>query len=65
MDSVLDKVAEAFKAGSRFLDDDERMILAAATETVLLEKQAGRLGELSEDQIVLLSAAVADNLLKE
>ncbi len=65
MDSDLNKVAEEFMGGSLFLDEDERLVLAAATETVLLEKQAGRLGDLDEIQIVLLGAAVADELLKE
>lgn len=65
MEPVLDKVAEGFKAGSQFLDTNERMLLAGATETVLLEKQAGRIGDISPEQVVLLSAAVADELLKE
>ena len=65
MDSDLNKVAEKFMEGSQFLDEEERVVLGAAMETVLLEKQAGRLGDPVENQIVLLGAAVADELLKE
>ena len=65
MDSDLNKVAEKFMEGSQFLDEEERVVLGAAMETVLLEKQAGRLGDPDENQIVLLGAAVADELLKE
>lgn len=65
MDLDLDKLAASFKVGSRFMDDGEQTVFAAAVEHVLLEKQAGKLDELSEDQILLLSAAIADELLKE
>lgn len=61
----LEKLAERFKVASKFLDQDESILLAAAVETVMLEKQAGRLGKLSEDDVVLLGAALADELMKE
>lgn len=59
------KLAESFEVAGRFLNEDERLILASAVETVALEKQAGRLGDMSEEDIVLLGAALADVLLKE
>lgn len=64
MSPDFEKLAESFEVGSAFMDDDERLLLSAAIETVLLEKQAGRLPELDEDSVVLVSAAVADQLLK-
>lgn len=65
MSTDFEKLAESFEVGSAFMDDDERLLLSAAIETVLLEKQAGRLPELDEASVVLVSAAVADQLLKE
>lgn len=61
----LEKLAARFKVGSRFMNEEERTVLAAAIETAVLERQAGRLGEIDEDGLVLLGAAVADELLKE
>lgn len=59
------KLAACFEVASRLLDQDEKLLLASAIETVGLEKQAGHVGDLSEEEIVLLAAAVADELLKE
>jgi hypothetical protein len=61
-----EKLADTFRVGSRFMNDDERLVLSAAIETVLLEKQAGHLpSDLDENEIVLVGAAIADELLKE
>ena len=62
-----DKLAEAFEAGSRFLDEPETLLLASAVETVVLEKNAGKLeefGEMSEVEIVELGARVADEVIR-
>lgn len=61
----MEKLAESFEVASRFLNQDEKLLLASAVETVALEKQAGRLGDLSEEDVVLMGAALADELLKE
>ena len=61
----LEKLADRFKVGSRFMNEEERIVLAAAIETIVLEGQAGRLEGLDEESAVLLGAAVADELLKE
>jgi hypothetical protein len=61
------KLAEAFKSGSRFLDDDETVLLGSAVETIALEKKAGRLEgfeSIDEKGIVLLGAAVMDDVLR-
>jgi hypothetical protein len=59
------KLADSFEVAGKFLNQDERLLLASAVETVALEKQAGRLGDMSEEDIVLMGAALADVLLKE
>ena len=59
-----EKLAEKFGIGVKGMDEDERQILASAIETVILEKQAGNIEDLSEEQVVLLGAAVADEVLK-
>lgn len=63
----LTKLAEEIKSGSRFLDEDETALLAAAVETVVLEKKAGRLegfDSIDERGAVLLGAAVMDEVLR-
>lgn len=61
-----DKLAEAFEAGTSFLGEDETVLLATAVETILLEKEAGRLEGLDLDErgIILFGAAVADKLTR-
>jgi hypothetical protein len=62
-----DKLAEAFEAGSRFLDEAETLLLSSAVETVVLEKNAGKLeefGEMDEVKIVELGARVADEVIR-
>lgn len=62
-----DKLAEAFEAGTRFMDEAETVLLASAVETVVLEKKAGKLedlGEMSEAEIVELGARVADEVIR-
>lgn len=60
-----DKLAEMFKAGSRFMDEAETLLLASAVETIVLEKNAEKLEDLDldEKEIVMLGAKVADELL--
>ena len=59
-----EKLASAFKEGSRFMDESESLLLAAGVETVILEKKAGRLeGDLDEEGVVVMGAIVADALL--
>ena len=65
MQTDLIKLAEKFRDGSRYLDDDETVLLASAVETIALEKEAGRLeGVDSEKEVVMLGAAVADAILR-
>jgi hypothetical protein len=59
------KLAESYVAAARLLSEDECLLLASAIEVVDLEKQAGRLGDLSEEDLVLVAAALADAVLKE
>lgn len=62
-----DKLAEAFEAGVRFMDEPETLLLASAVETVVLEKNAGNLedlGKMSEVEIVELGARVADEVIR-
>lgn len=61
----IEKLAESFVVGSRLLSQDERLILASAVEIVALEKDAGRFQSLTEEEAILVAAAVADTLLKE
>jgi hypothetical protein len=61
-----EKLAGVFEVAAGLIDEDERLVLSAAIETVLLEKQAGRLPEdLDEAVVVLLGSAIADEFLKE
>lgn len=60
-----DKLAEAFEAGSSFLGEDESVLLATAVETILIEKEAGRLDlDLDEQEIILFGAAIADEMTR-
>jgi hypothetical protein len=62
-----DKLAVAFEAGTRFMDEAETVLLASAVETVVLEKNARKLeelGEMSEVEIVELGAQVADEVIR-
>lgn len=60
MGTDFEKLAEVFGAGASFLDEDEKVVLAAAVETVLEES-----GEVVTDPtaIVLLASSVADAIL--
>jgi hypothetical protein len=55
-----EKLAEAFGAGASFLSEDEKIVLAAAVESVQETS-----GDLITDPVVLvlLSSAVADAIL--
>lgn len=57
----LEKLAAGFQAATKGMDEDELILLGAAAETVLLEKEAGE--ALTEDEVLLISAAIVDNLL--
>lgn len=61
----IEKLAESFVVASALLSQDERLILASAVEVVALEKEAGRFQGLTEEEAILVAAAVADTLLKE
>lgn len=60
MQTDFEKLAEAFGAGSGFLNEDEKQVLAAAVE-VAVEK-LGHLG-LDEEALILVGAAIADAFL--
>jgi len=57
----LEKLAAGFQAATKGMDEDELILLGAAAEAVLLEKEAGE--ALTEDEVLLISAAIVDNLL--
>ena len=60
----LEKLAAEFQAATTGMDEDDLFLMGAAAETVLLEKEGKAGGEsLTEDEILLISAAVVDNLL--
>lgn len=60
----LEKLAADFQVATKGMDEDELILMGAAAETVLLEKKAGADVEaLNEDEILLISAAIVDNLL--
>ena len=62
----LEKMAEMVRVAGRTMNEDERLIFASAVETVLHEKEAGNVrSDISEEDAVLLGAAVADELLRE
>jgi hypothetical protein len=60
MGTDFEKLAEAFGAGASFLEEDEKLVLAAAVETVL-EESSGV--ETDPVATVLLASAVADAIL--
>jgi hypothetical protein len=59
----LEKLADGFRAVTEGMDEQEIILMGAATETVLLEKRAEDAEALTQDEILLISAAVVDNLL--
>jgi len=60
----LRKLAADFKVATEGMDEQDFILMSAAVETVLLEKEAGvSVENLTSDEILLLSAAVVDNLL--
>lgn len=64
----LKKLASTAQTASRFMGEDEKILLGAAIETVVLEKQAGRLediGIVDEEGIVLLGASVVDEIVSK
>lgn len=58
----LEKLAAGFQAATKGMDEDDLLLLGAAAETVLLEKDAEE-ADLTENEVLLLSAAVVDSLL--
>lgn len=64
MEKGLEKLAAHFQAATKGMDEGDLILMGAAAETVLLQKEAGAAVEnLTEDEIILLSAAITDDLL--
>jgi len=59
----LEKLAAGFQAATKGMDEEDLILMGAAAETVLLDKEAADAESLTEDEILLISAAVVDNLL--
>lgn len=60
MKTDFEKLAETFGAGAAFLHEDEKIVLAAAVESIIEESGEGLTDPVV---IVLLASSVADAIL--
>lgn len=59
----LEKLATEFQNVTQGMDEDDLVLMGAAVETVLLEKEAADASDVTDDEILLISAAVVDTIL--